>query len=109
SGSQGPLLVHWTPGADYSLPAPAHFVDVESLKVIDLPPEEAKDLGSINGGQMYYRASADGRVFTAWGTNLAPAGITSLVFHDNRVSRYYEPHGSFHVVPSPDGSTLYTS
>jgi hypothetical protein len=52
--------------------------------------------------------SADGTVFGAWKSNQSPTETTTFVLRGKELARYNEG-GAGHVVPAPDGQTVYTS
>ena len=86
----------------------AAFLDVRTLKPI-LYQVQTVGRGRIGfDAGTFIRVSADGKVFGFWRPNLSPQGISTLVLTGG-TGRVYSDHISVgHVVPGPDGKTLYT-
>jgi len=92
-GSNGPVVVN------------GQFVDLATFKSLPVTVHDGKERPSIGPGRI---ASGDGTVFGAWNTRNSPATATVFVLENNRVKRY-DSGGLHHVVPGPDGRTVFTA
>jgi WD40 repeat protein len=133
SDSAGPILAAWSPAYRRDPNAHHYFslIDLGSLKVLDVrsarysegkPSTAAFDawggLAPIRGviipfelngrKSLHLRASAGGDLFGLWDTNNSPDGLATLALGDNEARVFYEHSTSTHVVPGPDGRTVYT-
>jgi hypothetical protein len=89
------------------------FVDPIKLKSIpyEINGESRTDkIKTINqgGSGPSLRASADGRVFGAWGFGGSPTGVLVASFADRFLTPRYEHNSMGHVVPTSDGMHLLT-
>jgi hypothetical protein len=92
-GSNGPMVVN------------GYFLDLATfhkLPILDAKGNE-RPLGNDRR-----TASGDGTVFGAWNTNQSPSTSTTFVVEGNIVKRY-EAGDLHHIVPGPDGRTVYTA
>ena len=93
-GSNGPLVVN------------GYFLDPATFQ--QLPVRD------MNGNERVWSAgdvrfpSADGTVFGAWNTHYSPDSATTFVVEGGVVRRYDEG-GLMHVIPGPDGKTVFTA
>lgn len=89
------------------------FVDPIKLKAIpyEINGESRADkIKTINqgGSGPRLRASADGKVFGAWGFAGSPTGVLVASFADRFLTPRYEHTSMGHVVPTSDGMHLLT-
>lgn len=89
------------------------FVDPIKLKAIpyEINGESRADkIKTINqgGSGPRLRASADGKVFGAWGFAGSPTGVLVASFADRFLTPRYEHTSMGHVVPTTDGMHLLT-
>ena len=103
SASRGPLLV----GGEDGPVAGALFLDIRTLKPIRYQMAGLGRVGFDAG--TFIRASADGKVFGFWHPNVSPQGLATLVLSGTTVSLFSDHVSVGHVVPGPDGKTLYTA
>src|SRR5207245_716418 len=102
---QGPLLVHWAVGTGALDSAPVDFLDIKTLKQLDV---KGGNRGHCFRDALNIRASADGRVFGLWQSGVSPSGLKSYVLSGDTVREYYDHTSVGQIVPSPDGKILYT-
>ena len=63
----------------------------------------------LNGRKsLHLRASAGGDVFGLWDTDNSPDGLATFALRKTEVQVFFEHSTSIHVVPGPDGRTVYT-
>ncbi len=103
AASQGPILI----GCGDRIGGNAQLLDLRTLKQadIEMPNQFRVELGRST----VIRASANGHVFGAWRTGVSPAGLSSLVIDGSKAQQYYEHESVGYIVPSTDGSLLYTA
>lgn len=90
--SNGPVVVN------------GYFLDPQTFRQLPIAEEKGNEKTGVVLGRM---ASGDGTVFAAWNTHYSPASSTVFALEGNIVKRYDE--GEYrHVVPGPDGKTMYT-
>jgi hypothetical protein len=95
SASNGPLLLGGT------------FVDVATLKTLPIKlPQQADLTGGIDAR---IRASADGKTFTAWATQVSPQGIRIFTLIGDELKYVYQHDTAGALVPGPDGRVIYTT
>lgn len=91
----------------------ANWMLVDPLKLKSIPFEVEKRgsdriRGVHSGSGQSIRASADGKVFGAWGSLGSPSGVIVARLSDRYLTARYE-HSSFgHVVPTADGMHILT-
>jgi hypothetical protein len=111
SASDGPLVVGG-PEMRNGLGLPLRFIDVRSLQETDLNVvDERQAIGMVGTHPQHphvMRISPDGRVIGMWNIGLRPSGLQSVVREGDTLRVYYEHESVGHVVPGPDGRTLYT-
>lgn len=92
--SNGPLVVN------------GFFLDATTFRSLPILGDKGNDrpLGSAHGRF----ASADGSVFGAWNTRYSPDTATTFVNEGGTIKRYDEG-GLKHVIPGPDGKTVFTA
>ena len=90
--SNGPVVVN------------GQFLDMTTFRPAPIADEKGKDRPSIGGGRI---PSGDGTVYGAWNTNQSPASSTTFVIEGGVVKRFDEGELR-HVVPGPDGRTVFT-
>jgi S1-C subfamily serine protease len=100
SASEGPILVRGAKGFE--------FLDVASLKPLEMKYEKTFHINSMPRGQSHIRVSANGQAFGAWTTSQSPTGIHTMTLKDRVVSGAYEHNSCPYVVPSADGRTFFT-
>ena len=102
ASSSGPLLV-FTSDAVRGTPV---FLDVDSLK----PGKYEFDKGMpFTHYKVDLRASADGRVFTAWNLEVGPSGVRVLTIRGNRVYNAYEHQSAGYLCPDEYGERIYSA
>jgi len=91
------------------------WVFVDPIKLKSIPYEingesRADKIKTINqgGSGPRLRASADGKVFGAWGFAGSPTGVLVASFADRFLTPRYEHTSMGHVVPTSDGMHLLT-
>jgi|GEM_PF-1722210 len=62
----------------------------------------------MHGDDYRARASANGKVFTFWGTHFSPAGVNVLRLRGGKVIHYNRHTTAGFVVPDPNGKRIYT-
>jgi hypothetical protein len=108
SASRGPLLVHWSVGTQELDRAAFTLIDPIRMRVRESDVRVYPALGSSHRDLVHLRASANGSVFGMWCTSHSPSGVGVIVASEPAAQVYYA-HTSFgHVVPGPDGMTLFT-
>jgi WD40 repeat protein len=133
SDSAGPILAAWSP-AHRRDPNTNHnfsLISLDTLKVLDVSSinksqDKLKTVVTdgwqghapirgvlvpfdLNGRKsLHLRASPGGTLFGLWDTNNSPEGFATFELKDNEVRVNYEHDGTVHVVPGPDGRTIYT-
>ncbi len=93
SASNGPLVVN------------GYFLDLATFQ--QLPILDGNSNPRVWGAGDARFASADGTVFGAWNTHYSPSTTTTFVLEGATVKRY-EEGDMMHVIPGPDGRTVYT-
>lgn len=106
SASEGPIYV----GAQNEMGA---FLNSRSLKpisyqVIDHRYQRAGEIQGA-GPESRVRASANGRSFAMWRTNVSPGGFRTYVLSDPIAHTFYQHDTMGYIEPSPDGELMYTS
>ncbi|MEM7476443.1 MAG: serine protease [Planctomycetota bacterium] len=108
SGSYGPLLMVHSAGQSALDRLTYEFFDPISLRKSNIQFE-----GRINNtsyrDRIHLRSSIDGSVFGCWATSHSPTGIEAFVINGNRCKTYHEHDSTAFVLPSHDGSKVYTS
>jgi hypothetical protein len=110
SASKGPLLVYSAAGTQPLDRTAFALINTETMKPIvpDLNVQAMTIMVMHYRNCVHIRASADGRIFGLRGTVFSPSGL-GLIVYTEAVTRVFYVHNSFgHVVPGPDGKTLYT-
>ena len=92
-GSNGPLVAN------------GYFLDLATFQ--QLPILDANRHERVWGAADGRIPSADGTVFSAWNTHYSPSTATTFVNEGGVVKRYDEGDLK-HVVPGPDGRTMFT-
>jgi hypothetical protein len=109
SASRGPALVYWAVGTGELDQARFSFLDVDTLKPADQPGIERIGHYGNYRDHVHLRAAADGRLFGMWCTSHSPSGLATLTLRGGEPRAHYEHNDVGHVVPDPDGKTLYTA
>ena len=106
--SNGPILFHRADGTDAL--ANATFAVVDLMKLKELPVSAKGSSGHYTSYRdaAHLRASSNGRVFGMWATSHSPTGLQSMVLTDSALLCKYEHDSVGHVVPSSDGSNIFT-
>jgi hypothetical protein len=87
------------------------FLDVNTLKLVDFKSDESR-LGNWRPHPQYpleVRCSADGSEYAAWEPGLSPSGIRTLTVEGSSLHSRYEHNSAGVLLPSNDGSLLFTS
>jgi hypothetical protein len=108
SASRGPLLIHWAKGMQELSQAAFALLNVERMQLLEREIKVYPALGSSYRDLVHLRASANGKVFGMWCTSHTPSGVGVIVASDAGVQSYYAHWSAGHVLPSPDGKTLFT-
>jgi hypothetical protein len=133
SDSAGPILAAWSPAyrRDPNIHHYFSLISLDTLKVLDVRSARGEPGGpdpppldgwnglapipgvvvpfELNGRKsLHLRASAGGDVFGLWDTNNSPDGLATLTLRRGEARVFYEHSTSNHVVPGPDGRTIYT-
>jgi S1-C subfamily serine protease len=105
--------------AGYASPGPVmlmtregpKFLDFNTLKLVEIKGDESR-FGNWRPHPQYpleVRVSADGTTFAAWEPGLSPSGIRTLTLEGNTARSRYEHNSAGALLPSNDGSLLFTS
>lgn len=99
----GVLMGHASNGP---LVANGFFLDLGSFKKLPVLSDKGNErpLGSASGRF----ASGDGTVFGSWKSNQSPVEAITFVYEGGVVKRY-EGGELMHVIPGPDGRSVYTA
>ena len=108
SASKGPLLVHSVAGTMAFDKASYTLIDTETLKALSNEVTLQPNQAALFRDFVHIRASANGKVFGLWCTNHVPNGVGSVIISDADSKAYYAHHAAGHVLPGPDGKTLFT-
>lgn len=104
--TNGPILA----GAEHE---PGMFLDGKSLRPIPTRvfDRQYQRVGQLPGAgpATRMRASANGKVFSIWGTSGSPGGFRTLVMKGNTVDTYYAHDTMGYIAPSPMGDLMYTA
>jgi hypothetical protein len=90
--SRGPVIVN------------GQVLDLETFKFLPFVDPKGNDYPSMGPGRI---ASGDGTVYGGWNTNYSPATSTTFVL-EGGVMKRYEGGDLRHVIPGPDGRTVFT-
>jgi len=90
------------------------FLDPKSLKplsytVVDHVYQKSDAAIPGAGPETRVRASANGQVFTSWGTSGSPGGFRTLLLAGKQVHTFYKHDTMGYIAPSPDGELIYTA
>ncbi len=92
-GSNGPVVVN------------GQFLDLDTFRGLPIVDQKGNHPASIGGARF---PSADGTVFGSWNTHYSPSSSTTFVLEGGMVNRY-EGGELHHVIPGPDGKTVFTA
>lgn len=93
-GSNGPLVAN------------GYFLDLATFRQLPVVDSNGNErIWSPGDGRI---PSGDGTVFGAWNTHYSPDTATTFVYEGGTVKRYDEG-GLKHVIPGPDGKTVFTA
>jgi hypothetical protein len=108
--SKGPLLVHGAVGTAALDRGYFAVINVETLKPIrgEFTAPQMSMLGMSYRDQVHLRASANGTTFGAWCSSHSPSGLGTFIVSGDRVAGYYAHSSVGHVLPGPDGRTVFT-
>lgn len=109
SASNGPILFHRAEGTDALANATFAIVDLMKLKELPVSAKGSRGHYTSYRDAAHLRASSNGRVFGMWATSHSPSGLQSMVLTDSGLLCKYEHESVGHVVPSSDGSHIFTS
>ncbi len=106
--SDGPAVLRWSVGTGALDQCKVDLLDVVKLGLI--PQDDAAHTGNSScfRDKVHMRASADGRTLGIWCTSHSPSGIETMRVGDGRIEWKYKHDSVGYVVPSDDGSCLYT-
>jgi hypothetical protein len=85
------------------------FLDLDTLQPLRIP---RKDLGhgiQHQRDQFQIRASMNGRAFGYWNPRVSPHGLSSMTLSEEGAVTEYKHDDPAHVVPGPNGQTVFTS
>ncbi|MBS0201315.1 MAG: trypsin-like peptidase domain-containing protein [Planctomycetes bacterium] len=92
-GSNGPLVVN------------GQFLDLQSFRQLSVHDDKGSDRPFATAPRA---VSADGTVFGGWKTNQSPDESHTFV-RERNVLKHYVEGGLKHVIPGPDGKTVFTA
>jgi hypothetical protein len=110
SASHGPLLIHWATGTEPLDRAIFTVLNTETMKVFlrEMNMGQAAIQSSHYRDLVHLRASANGRFFGMWCTSHTPSGAASITITNTGATSHYVHSSEGHILPSPDGKTLFT-
>jgi hypothetical protein len=91
-GSNGPVVVN------------GQFLDLDTFRFLEIVDEKGNHRAAIGPGRI---PSADGIVYGAWNTRVSPSSSTTFVIEGSLVTRN-DAGDLRHIVPGPDGKTVFT-
>ncbi len=104
--SEGPIYVGAPQGS-------GGFLNPRNLKPIpyEVVDHQYQRAGEIQGAdaEARVRASANGRAFAMWRTQVSPGGFRTYIINDRIVHTFYQHDTMGYIEPSPDGELMYTS
>lgn len=107
SSSAGPVLVHWAAGTEALDSATYSFLQAETLTDLNI-----KSSGNVQNNHyrdaVQIRAAADGRSFGMWCTSHGPQGLQHVTLSASSAEFLYVHQSAGHVVPSPDGTSVFS-
>jgi WD40 repeat protein/S1-C subfamily serine protease len=126
--SDGPMLAFWSvqregqPGITGPGPARCSFIDPITLKVLKIePPKQGAPMGGawtsdgsfrinyqFGSNRIHLRASPGGGLFGSWCVSQSPTGIQTIAIDGRSIRLGYMHEDVGHVVPGPDGKTIFT-
>ncbi len=109
SASRGPLLVHWSVGVQELDRATFTLIDPIRMRVREANVQVNGILGSSYRDLVHLRASANGRTFGMWCTTHSPTGVGVIIASGPAAQAYYAHTSVGHVLPGPDGLSLFTA
>ena len=107
NATAGPLVLGGPPSQNNASRMALTFIDLPTLKEVKID----KANGALNvgfGTAANLRASADGRTLGAWYANLLPSGIQVVTLAGNTLTGAHAGESVGHIVPGPDGQTIFT-
>lgn len=107
SASDGPLLLRWAVGTDALAQSKFELFDANTLRKVDAATSNLGHYGSYRDS-IHIRPSADGQVFGLWSSSMSPSGMCTIVLSGGKATSYYEHSSVGHVVPGPDGRSVFT-
>jgi S1-C subfamily serine protease len=125
SDSEGPFLAAWSPDSRNGIPEQPRysFIEPKTFKVLKagrITNGGFQGIGSVSaaGGSIrlhpsirdlvHLRASAGGDLYAIWHTDSTPSGFQTLAVHKNVLNGIYNHEAFDHLVPGPDGRTVFT-
>jgi hypothetical protein len=124
SDSDGPVLARWNPNqTGYYAQSRLSLIDLDSRTVLGIGSASRGDstfpvsLSASSGSfvlsdgldrTFHFRASAGGSLVATWVTG-STAGFTTLTARGPAIVANYRHQSYGHVVPGPDGQTLFTA
>jgi hypothetical protein len=109
AASNGPVLVSWSEVERELDRAWFDFLDLDTLQPLHIP---RKNLGSRlqhQRDQLQIRASMHGRAFGYWDPRTSPHGLSCIALSEEGAVTEYQHKSPTHVVPGPNGRTVFTS
>jgi hypothetical protein len=107
NATAGPLILGGIPAQGNASKMLLLFLDLDTLAEVPIAKAEG-DFRVTFGSAAHLRASADGRTLGAWFAQLLPSGLQLARLDGNSISGSYKPDTVGHVVPGPDGQTVFT-
>ncbi|MBV9123446.1 MAG: hypothetical protein JO112_08825, partial [Planctomycetes bacterium] len=90
-------------------PLPLCFLDIQTLKEVAVEAQAgAGQAGIIQDYPGAVRVSANGQTIGTWNAGLHPSGLETITVQGNRVQVTYVHEEAGHVIPGPDGRTVFT-
>lgn len=109
SDSTGPMLISWYAGPGDRGEAPIGFIDLNTLKLLEINCQRGPNGKNSYPGQVHFRASSDGARFGHWSTSVNPQGIGCVVLQGDSIASHYHHGTASHVIPGSGGKALYTA
>ena len=106
--TSGPVMMVHAPDSQPHSRLKYQFFDPESFDPILIEMDKSPHNGVFRD-QMHIRASPSGQNFGMWSTGQSPTGIESMKIVGDTVKLAYQHDSTRYVVPSPDGTLLYTT
>jgi hypothetical protein len=84
------------------------FLNPSTLKLMEIKPDNGGTWSPHPQYPIHVAASADGSTFAGWVPGVSPGGIRTLRLEGNKLIGKYEHSSAGELIPSADGSLLFT-